>query len=80
MKFNACKNLDFNKDNYICNLSSLFNNNQVKPVWERKDLDGVLQLCQFCKLRGRLNHPEACLDITKKMCFDYEDFEHELKE
>lgn len=36
------------------------------------------KLCQFCKLRGRLNHPEGCIGKENAMCNDYEEIEHIL--
>ena len=72
MKFKGCKHLDFSQDNYMCELVGI-----SKHVgWERRDPEGKLQLCQFCKLRGRLNDPEACIGDGNAMCNDYEEIEH----
>lgn len=71
MKFKACKNLDFNQDNYDCELVQISNH----LGWERKDYDDNIQLCQMCKLRGRLNHPKSCVGKSNAICNSYEEIE-----
>jgi hypothetical protein len=75
IRFTACENLDFDRTRYTAKLALISSGGVTKLVWERKDPDGNLQLCQFCKLRGRLNGPEQCLE-NKQVCGDYKDFEH----
>lgn len=69
MTFKGCKYLDFNQEDYSCELVGISNH----LGWERFDIDGRLQLCQMCKLRGRLNHPEACIGKKNAMCPDYDE-------
>jgi hypothetical protein len=76
IKFTACESLDFDQSKYSANLSKIASGNQTKLVWERKDPDGDLQLCQFCKKRGRVNYTEGCLNSNSAMCHDYADYEH----
>jgi hypothetical protein len=76
IKFTACKNLDFDKSKYCASLAPIQSSGTTKLTWERRDPDGNLQLCQFCKLDGRHNDPESCLNYNKRDCPDYEDFEH----
>lgn len=74
MKFKGCKHLDFNQENYTCKLVGLSSH----AGWERRDPEGYIQLCQFCKLRGRLNYPEACIGKDNAMCKDYEEVEFDV--
>jgi len=75
IKFNGCKHLDFS-DNYVAK-KQLIALHQTKVFWMRENIDPELPtMVQFCKLRGRLNHPEACLSRGKAMCDDY--YEDEL--
>lgn len=74
IKFKGCKHLDFNQENYTCELVGISNH----VGWERRDPEGNIQLCQFCKLRGRLNHPEGCIGKENAMCNDYEEVKHVL--
>lgn len=59
----------FIQDNYSCELVSISDH----LGWERLDPEGKVQLCQFCKLRGRLNSPEACIGKQNALCGDYEE-------
>ena len=74
METRACKHLDYDENKYVsnCNISGL---GFDKFVWERKDIDGNLQLCQFCSKRGRLNSPEACTSKQHARCSDYDEAE-----
>jgi len=77
LKFTACKHLDFDQSRYSGpKLAPIRSGGVTKLVWERKDVDDNLQLCQFCKLCARLNGPEYCLDLRNAECSDYEEFEH----
>jgi hypothetical protein len=80
IKFTACKHLDFDASKYTAKLAliGIGSGGTTKLVWERKDIDDNLQLCQFCKLNGRHNFPDACLDDLHKDCNSYEDFEHAI--
>jgi hypothetical protein len=76
LRFTACKNLDFDKNHYTATLARINTGGTTKLVWERRDCDGKLQLCQFCKLNGRHNDPTACLDYNSRECSEYDDFRH----
>ncbi|NCC05821.1 MAG: hypothetical protein EOM37_17680 [Proteobacteria bacterium] len=80
IKFTACKHLSYDKDAYgqSCALNLL--GGDMKAVWNRKNppYPGAPSLVQFCKLRGRLNSPTACLRKCDAMCRSYEDFEHAI--
>jgi hypothetical protein len=77
-KFTACKNLEFDQSKYSVQLALINSGGTTKGVWERRDPDGKLQLCQFCKLNGRHNGPECCLESLNAECGDYEDYEHTI--
>lgn len=74
MQFKACKHLDFNQDNYSCELVEISNH----LGWERLNPEGGVELCQMCKLRGRLNYPQACIGKVNAMCAKYEEIEIEI--
>lgn len=76
IKFNACEHLDFDEKKYSISLAVISSGGMAKLVWERKSIDNELQLCQFCKLIGRLSSPEACLSEKYKMCNDYKEKKH----
>lgn len=70
----TCKHLDYEKENYpSCTLEQLSYRGTTQLVWDRRKPDGDFQLCQFCKLRGRLNNAEACLCKQDAMCSEYEE-------
>jgi len=76
--FNGCINLDFS-ENYrpTCKRQLLAGKEKPSMFWMRPDIGiGAPQMVQFCKLRGRLNSPDACICEEKKMCSDYEEIEH----
>lgn len=75
MKFKGCKHLNFNQDEFSCELVQIGNH----LGWERFDPTGELQLCQQCNLRGRLNHPQACIGEHNKMCSEYEEKVYEFE-
>lgn len=77
VNFTACKNLDYHTP-YSAKLAQINSGGVTKLAWERHDPDGILQLCQFCKLNGRHNNPESCLDSGKADCGHYEDCEHNV--
>lgn len=69
MEFKACKHLSFDQEKFNCELTQVSNH----LGWERIDPTGQLQLCQQCNLRGRLNHPEACIGEKNAVCSEYEE-------
>jgi len=73
IKLTGCSQLDF--DDHYTAQKVLFSGNKV--CWERVQLDSDMpKLVQFCKLRGRLNSPEACLSKDMARCSYYEEIEH----
>lgn len=74
MNFKGCKYLDFNQEKYTCELVNISGH----LGWERKTFDGDMQLCQMCKLRGRLNHPESCVGKGNAMCSDYDEIDFHI--
>jgi len=74
----ACKFLDYDENNKVesCNISQMSGG---EFVWERIDVDGFVQLCQFCTKRGRLNSPTACTSEDRAMCSEYEESEVIIK-
>lgn len=75
IKFKGCKELDFDREKYnaevvIVGLSTQRTNH---ACWERRDPRGQMQLCQFCKLRGRLNSSVACIGKENAVCHEYEE-------
>ncbi len=76
VKFNACEHLDFS-DNYNAEKALIAFYDTTKVCWDRPVIDDSYpRLVQFCKKRGRLNHPESCLCEKNKQCSDYKDIEH----
>jgi hypothetical protein len=76
IEFTGCKDLDFG-DNYTAqkNLFGCFG--ETKVCWDRPVPDeSYPHLVQFCKRRGRRNHPEQCLSEETKGCNDYEETQH----
>lgn len=72
ISFNACKHLDYEPNYNSCHRQILGNG---KLFWIRHlNNDAV----QFCKLRGRLNYIDACHDMTKKLCSEYEMTRHHV--
>lgn len=76
IEFTGCDQLDFS-DSYDAQKVSLAGR---KVCWERKVLTpDTPKLVQFCKLRGRLNHPEACLSLATAVCPDYKEVRHSVE-
>lgn len=75
--FTGCKHLDYS-DNYTAKKNLIQLGGTTKLCWDRKEFIGHVDLVQFCKLRGRLNSPEACHCEEMKMCSEYEDVEHSI--
>lgn len=80
IKFMSCKHLDYS-DNYNAKKTLIFLG-ETKVCWVRTVIDEsypkLVQLVQFCKLRGRMNNPEMCTCAEKAQCKDYKDFQHEV--
>jgi len=68
----GCIHLDYDEEKYqSCSLE--YRSDGVK-FWLRPVSDEDLPThVQFCKLRGRLNHWEACISKEKAMCSDYKE-------
>ena len=78
VKFTGCKHLDFDVE-YTAKKKLIYLG-ETKVFWLRKSYDPSLPtMVQFCKLRGRLNSPGACLNERNARCSEYEDFEHEVE-
>lgn len=76
INFLACKHLDF-ADNYTAKKETIGTKYGTKICWHRPTIDSSYpSLVQFCRLRGRLNYPTACLCQGDKMCSEYNDFNH----
>lgn len=76
INFLACEHLDFS-DNYSAKKEEISTKFGTKICWNRPVIDSTYpRLVQFCKKRGRLNSPEACLCESNKMCSDYKNFNH----
>ena len=80
MKFTACKYLDFSEKYTDAAEKQLIGIGNGKVFWMRKLKYDPSQpaMVQFCKKRGRLNNPEACLSLKKAVCGDYEEIVHEV--
>lgn len=77
--FTGCKHLDFT-DHFAAKKGPIYVGGQTKICWDRGNIDDTRpSLVQFCKLRGRLNHPEMCLCEETKQCGDFSDGEHKVK-
>ena len=77
VKFTGCKYLDF-EDNYVAKKQIIFLG-ENKVFWLREVSDpGLPSMVQFCKKRGRLNAPVACLNELDACCTLYEDYNHEV--
>jgi len=75
--FNPCKNLIHDASAFpTCKLVFC---SDGTPTWERRDVDGKRRLCQFCRLRGRLNDAEACMSDHLAKCTDYQPVQVEGK-
>lgn len=78
LKFTACTHLDFD-DNYGNCKKELVNVGETKVFWMREVSDIAMpSMVQFCKLRGRLNNPDACVCEENKRCSKYEDKIHSV--
>ncbi len=78
IKFTGCQDLDFS-DNYrpTCKRQLIKSGADAKLFWMRHDYgESNPLMVQFCKKRGRLNNPEACLSEAHSACNDYEEIEH----
>lgn len=77
VQFTACKHLDYS-DSYASK-KHLISLGETKVCWDRPVIDeSYPRLVQFCKLHGRMNHPEECTSKKKAACGNYQDFRHEV--
>lgn len=74
--FKACKHLSFNQEEFTCELVKVGSH----LGWERFDPKGHLQLCQQCKLRGRLNSVDSCIGKEHAACHEYEEKIYEIED
>ncbi len=65
--FKACEHLDYGPDYGQCR-RQLININGTSLCWRRTIIG---DLVQFCKLRGRINSPTACLSKDAAICNDF---------
>jgi hypothetical protein len=81
LEFVACSQLEFD-DSYTNYKSGvrrqIINHDGTKLCWKRFDPEGVMMLVQFCKRRGRLNRPQACLSKEETHCPDYNPIIHRV--
>lgn len=71
IEFKACEHLDFS-DSYTAEKNLINSYGETKVCWNRPVIDSSYpSLVQFCKLRGRLNHPESCLCDKLSQCSDF---------
>jgi hypothetical protein len=79
INFLACEHLDFS-DSYSATKDVISTNFGDKICWNRPTIDSSYpSLVQFCKQRGRLNNPQACLCSDNRLCSDYNDFSHTVE-
>jgi len=76
IKFNGCKHLDF-EPNYGGCKRQLLGSGEL--FWIRNTAPDNPSMVQFCKQRGRLNNPEACLNEKNKQCSDYKMIQHVIE-
>ena len=75
INFKACKHLDYS-DAYTAK-KKLMSSNYV--FWLRNVPEDMPRMVQFCKLRGRLNHHEACIGSCNAQCGEYSETEHSVE-
>jgi len=71
IKFEGCEHLDFLPNYGNCKRQEIAGGGLF---WMRDVDPSMPSMVQFCKKRGRLNFPEACL--KKGECSDYKKIEH----
>ena len=76
--FTGCKHLDFG-DEYTCRKQIMGNAGEPTVFWMRDVPSDLPSMVQFCKLRGRLNNPHACLTEETRMCPEYEEIKHTVE-
>lgn len=70
--FIGCEQLDYDEKKY--SLCSLEHRTDGVKFWIRPTYnEDIPSHVQFCKLRGRLNHWEACTQEKYKQCNDYKE-------
>jgi len=79
LTFTGCEHLDFS-DNFTAKKEPIEIMGKTKIYWKRQVIDETdPSKVQFCKLRGRLNVPDACLFKMTKECSEYNEIEHKVK-
>jgi len=77
IEFEGCEQLNFSDDyKKSCRLQQLGSGHLF---WMRNKIWGDPRMVQFCKLRGRLNHPESCLKKENAVCSEYKEFMHRIE-
>lgn len=77
--FTACGFLDFDRSKYVPEVKmNLISSDGDKVVWDRMNVDGRMELVQFCTKRGRLNCADACLSKKRARCSDYNEKVHSV--
>ncbi len=64
--FTACQHLRFENE-FRAKKKSIKVRDQVKITWQLRS--GAM--CQFCKLRGRINSSVGCLTLETAYCSNY---------
>lgn len=77
ISFKACEYLDFS-DTYSAEKHLISVGGCPKAFWMRNVEADLPSMVQFCKLRGRLNEPQACLDAGHAYCDKYNEVTHTL--
>lgn len=73
--FTGCKHLDFDD----CYAAKKVETTDKQVCWERNVEENLPKFVQFCKKRGRLNSPSACLCEQNKVCSGYVEIDHKVK-
>jgi hypothetical protein len=72
--FYGCEHLDFESDFSDCTKELIQHGGGQSVFWMREVVDPELpSMVQFCKNRGRMNNPCACLSNEEARCFDYKE-------
>ena len=72
-EFKACEHLQFEEEFIGCQKQMLADG---KAFWLRDVEPDLPRMVQFCALRGRLNHPMACLRERDAVCHLYREKVH----
>jgi len=73
MGIKACKHLEISCEKEGCTKEFIGN----KFFWRRNSfMFEPPYMVQFCKKKGMIPHPFACLNDSNAVCDDFEEFEH----